>query len=117
LAFHHYKREYGRETIGFIFHRDGKCCCYCGRHLKRAEATVDHYMPRFLGGSDDPANLRLACFGCNNLKGGMHPDEWEPIAATLRAKAAGRLSRYELRVLTLQRATPYWKLKYGEGVS
>ncbi len=31
--------------------------------------TLDHIVPRAHGGSDDPSNLRLACFQCNTLRG------------------------------------------------
>lgn len=31
--------------------------------------TLDHIIPRSLGGSDDPANLRLACRQCNIARG------------------------------------------------
>lgn len=35
---------------------------------KRLTATVDHIIPRALGGSDDRENLQLAHFGCNASK-------------------------------------------------
>jgi hypothetical protein len=37
--------------------------------------TLDHYVPRKAGGSDELANLVLACFRCNNDKGSLHPDD------------------------------------------
>ncbi|OZM81200.1 hypothetical protein CFP66_17670 [Pseudonocardia sp. MH-G8] len=31
--------------------------------------TVDHVIPRIMGGTNDPANLQAACGPCNRLKG------------------------------------------------
>lgn len=63
-------------------HRDGRQCQHCNRRvrivkLKAGErqpkdmATEDHVIPRSAGGSDDLANLLLACFPCNNDRGDM----------------------------------------------
>ena len=42
-------------------------CEYCRMHQSLQGATfhVEHVMPRSTGGSDDPANLCLACPSCN----------------------------------------------------
>ena len=34
-----------------------------------AHATLEHIIPRGLGGSDEPDNLAVACQRCNQLKG------------------------------------------------
>jgi 5-methylcytosine-specific restriction endonuclease McrA len=51
-----------------IFRRDGYRCQYCGRRLSRL--TVDHVVPRRLGGQHRWDNLVSACPGCNRRKGG-----------------------------------------------
>nr|WP_295662232.1 HNH endonuclease signature motif containing protein [Polymorphobacter sp.] len=43
-----------------------RVCAYCGS-VERL--TLDHVIPRILGGSDDGANLVPACRSCNSSKG------------------------------------------------
>jgi 5-methylcytosine-specific restriction endonuclease McrA len=49
-----------------ILRRDGFICQYCGQEAD----TVDHVIPRRLGGLDDDQNLLSACYKCNLAKGG-----------------------------------------------
>jgi hypothetical protein len=51
-------------------------CGYCGiREVDAgAELTVDHFQPRFQGGSDALDNLVYCCHACNEFKG----DYWQP---------------------------------------
>lgn len=51
-----------------IFRRDNYTCQYCGKHA--ASLTVDHIIPRHLGGKEIWTNLVTACSSCNHLKGG-----------------------------------------------
>lgn len=51
-----------------IFRRDNHTCQYCGRN--DVELTLDHVIPRHLGGSHTWENLVTACRGCNHVKGG-----------------------------------------------
>lgn len=46
----------------------GTKCVKCGKRLNLNTATVDHVMPRALGGTDELSNLRPMCFGCNREK-------------------------------------------------
>ncbi|MCS7310244.1 MAG: HNH endonuclease [Armatimonadota bacterium] len=50
-----------------IFARDDYTCQYCGYRGK--DLTVDHVVPRRLGGSDDWENLVTCCRKCNLKKG------------------------------------------------
>lgn len=44
-------------------------CRYCGFGPLRLEnSTLDHIEPKSRGGTDDPANLLLSCFRCNQRK-------------------------------------------------
>jgi hypothetical protein len=68
------RRHMVRERAG---HRSE----YCGiRQVDMPFVTfhVDHIIPRQHGGTDDPANLALACYHCNLHKGpnlsGIDPD-------------------------------------------
>ncbi len=52
-----------------VLARDGYTCQYCGCRLFRiSDQTVDHILPRSLGGSNWGENLRAACACCNGLK-------------------------------------------------
>jgi 5-methylcytosine-specific restriction endonuclease McrA len=50
-----------------ILRRDGHRCQYCG--TTSPPLTVDHVLPRSLGGRDTWENLVTACVRCNNRKG------------------------------------------------
>lgn len=56
-----------------IFRRDNYTCQYCGRQL--SNLTIDHVIPRRLGGKTDWGNVVAACPRCNHLKGGMTPNQ------------------------------------------
>lgn len=51
-----------------IIIRDGGTCCYC--NSTRGPMTVDHIIPKNMGGSDSWENMVCACERCNNKKGG-----------------------------------------------
>jgi 5-methylcytosine-specific restriction endonuclease McrA len=51
-----------------VFRRDGYTCQYCG--VQTADLTIDHVVPRHLGGRHRWDNLVSACPDCNRLKGG-----------------------------------------------
>lgn len=58
--------------------RNGGRCYLCGEPLTLETMTVDHYVPRALGGSNRRANLRLACAPCNHRKGCAPPPGYAP---------------------------------------
>lgn len=71
-----YKVSVSREQRLAIYDRDGWECQICSRDVEPAlhpnhtfAATLDHIIPRSLGGSDDPENLRLAHRICNSARG------------------------------------------------
>ena len=53
-----------------IIRRDG-CCQMCGSDER---LSVDHIVPRTLGGDDNPNNLQVLCSSCNSSKGGRFFD-------------------------------------------
>lgn len=57
-----------------ILRRDNYTCRYCGDSPPDVKLTVDHVMPRALGGTDDPSNLVAACGPCNSGKSSATPD-------------------------------------------
>jgi len=56
-----------------IFRRDNFTCQYCGKHFD--DLTVDHVIPRRLGGKHVWTNLVTACAVCNHRKGGRLAEE------------------------------------------
>lgn len=55
-----------------VLERDGARCRYCG---SAKHPTIDHVVPKSRGGSDEPANLVVACRSCNARKGDRTPGE------------------------------------------
>jgi 5-methylcytosine-specific restriction endonuclease McrA len=53
-----------------VIRRDG-CCQMCGTEER---LSVDHIVPRTLGGSDSLDNLQVLCSSCNSAKGGRFFD-------------------------------------------
>jgi 5-methylcytosine-specific restriction endonuclease McrA len=51
-----------------IFRRDKYTCQYCG--ARGLNLTLDHVVPRRLGGTHSWENLVTACESCNHHKGG-----------------------------------------------
>lgn len=58
-----------------VLARDGAICHYCG--VTRRWMQVDHVVPRTKGGTDDLANLVVACRRCNSSKGNRDLEEWQ----------------------------------------
>ena len=56
-----------------IFARDRNSCQYCGRRQRTSELSLDHVIPRSLGGKSIWTNVVCACTGCNVKKGGRTP--------------------------------------------
>jgi 5-methylcytosine-specific restriction endonuclease McrA len=56
-----------------VFHRDGHECQYCG--ARNTDLTIDHVVPRRLGGVRRWENLVTACRKCNLRKAGRTPHQ------------------------------------------
>ena len=56
-----------------VFRRDNHTCQYCGTRPQRP--TLDHVIPRHLGGEHSWENLVTACPACNHRKGGRTTDQ------------------------------------------
>jgi 5-methylcytosine-specific restriction endonuclease McrA len=61
-------RPHVRLSKREIFRRDHYTCQYCGSRSGRM--TIDHLVPRHLGGDHSWTNLVTACPACNLKKGG-----------------------------------------------
>jgi 5-methylcytosine-specific restriction endonuclease McrA len=51
-----------------IYKRDNFSCQYCGSKPGTEELTIDHIMPKSLGGKTNWKNCVVACVGCNVKK-------------------------------------------------
>ena len=52
-----------------IIAKTGGVCAACGKMLERQKVTIDHYVPKYCGGTDDERNLVPLCRNCNRQKG------------------------------------------------
>ena len=60
-----------------IFLKYGGRCAYCGCELGTIKnMQVDHVVPRFSGGTDEPENLAPSCRTCNNFKRSFTVEEF-----------------------------------------
>jgi 5-methylcytosine-specific restriction endonuclease McrA len=56
-----------------IFARDRNRCQYCGKKYPTSELSLDHIIPRSMGGKSAWDNIVCACTKCNVKKGGRTP--------------------------------------------
>jgi 5-methylcytosine-specific restriction endonuclease McrA len=72
---HHVKRPYPELRLSrrSVFARDGHTCVYCGA---TRELTLDHVIPRRLGGMTSWDNLVACCRTCNIKKGDKTLTQW-----------------------------------------
>ena len=52
-----------------IIEGEKRICYICGRKLPLEDLTVDHVIPKSMGGSNQEYNLKCCCRLCNTLKG------------------------------------------------
>lgn len=57
------------------FQRDQYLCQYCGVALTSSQITIDHIIPKALGGSGSFLNCVSSCFPCNNYKKNRTPEQ------------------------------------------
>jgi len=58
-----------------VMRRDNYSCAYCGKKLKNNDLTIDHILPKSLGGKNTFLNCVTACFPCNSRKGNRALEE------------------------------------------
>lgn len=78
-----------------VLQKHGFCCVYCGRNAGEVRLEIDHVIPVSQGGTNDEANLTVACFACNRGRGAAPIDgtfcEWL-LAQQLRDDVVGDLA-------------------------
>lgn len=58
-----------------IYARDCNICQYCGKRYPSSELSLDHIIPRSMGGRSTWSNIVCACTRCNVKKGGRTPKQ------------------------------------------
>ncbi|NLO83054.1 MAG: HNH endonuclease [Clostridiales bacterium] len=72
-----------KSLKSYIYERDERKCRFCSKHLKYHQASLDHYLPKSQGGTNDVFNLILSCKNCNNTKKSSVPDDYEELMINL----------------------------------
>lgn len=78
-----------------IYRRDGKRCLWCNGW---GQKTLDHFVPRSLGGTDETENLFTACMRCNRRRGNQS-------ALAYACMKRGRVAPAEVLARILDRLT------------
>jgi 5-methylcytosine-specific restriction endonuclease McrA len=96
--------KYSRKIILL---RDQYICQYCGYAGTNKDMTIDHIVPKSLGGEHSFTNCVAACKGCNITKGARRPEE-------ANMKLINNIKHYNsalsLEYVTLKNKHPEWKL-------
>jgi len=69
----------GKQKVKFsranVLMRDRCRCQYCGGKFSARDLTFDHVTPRCQGGKTVWENIVMACWPCNDGKGGRRPEQ------------------------------------------
>ena len=101
-----------------LFKRDHSSCQYCGARPGSAELTIDHVVPRSLGGTSTWENCVLACVACNARKANRTPEQARmrlrkhPVRPTWKPLYASSPIRIESWSRFLSEA--YWNVSLDE---
>lgn len=63
-----------KDKIAFLYKKYGYDCFICKEPFGTEKPTIEHWIPRALGGSDDISNLRLTHKACNVMKSDTLPN-------------------------------------------
>lgn len=89
------------EKRASIYEADGHKCVYCGKDLSdekiqhEHERTLDHLIPRSLGGSHGAHNLLTACGSCNSARQNLSIKDWNKLLKSrgINGKLPGRITK------------------------
>jgi 5-methylcytosine-specific restriction endonuclease McrA len=73
-----------RYRRGRIYRKCNGRCHYCGCLLNYEDCTLDHVIPRTLGGETTDDNLVISCYECNQLKGDR--DAHDPVVRSIKKR-------------------------------
>lgn len=60
----------------FLYQQQGGRCAYCNKPLSIRQATLDHVVPKCMGGPATRENQKVACKPCNCKKADKPPHVW-----------------------------------------
>ena len=78
IVLQHYDRLPKRDikfTRESVIQRDNYICAYCGKKFKKDYLTIDHILPKSLGGKNTWKNTVASCKACNNRKADRTPEQ------------------------------------------
>jgi 5-methylcytosine-specific restriction endonuclease McrA len=58
-----------------VLRRDNYTCSYCQKKYKNGNLTIDHVLPKSLGGQNSFTNCVAACLSCNSKKANRTPEQ------------------------------------------
>ncbi len=67
-AFNRYKKYRKKARKWLLGENERALCAICGNEFRGAELTLDHIIPRRLGGKDELSNFQLLCLPCHTEK-------------------------------------------------
>lgn len=89
-----YKRKKVHKKVReAVIKRDGLQCAYCGKNRQIKNLSLDHITPVKSGGTNDPSNLVMACYKCNEKKAHMSAVEYVNLAIDRGEHISGWLAR------------------------
>lgn len=99
-----------------LFLRDMFQCQYCGDTFEPHELTLDHYIPRSMGGKTTWENSLTACRTCNHKKGASL---WKPLRLPYKPDYYHLVNKWKSTRVRVRHPAwlKYLNLKEGENVS
>lgn len=106
-----------------IFRRDGDACQYCAKSFAKRELTIDHVVPRSMGGRSTWDNVVCCCVACNRKKGGKTPEQANMKLLCRPVKPAASLfSNLHVKAVRYEEWEPflsfvdmsYWNVELGD---
>ncbi len=61
----------------YLYLRDHQKCYFCGKSMPYNKVSIDHYLPKSMGGTDEVFNLVTSCKSCNGSKKNIIPGDVE----------------------------------------
>ncbi len=68
------RREKKRNLKTEVWKKTNGICAICGKMIPDDKRTIDHFLPKYHGGTDDFRNLVPLCKTCNKRKGSRITD-------------------------------------------
>lgn len=74
-------------------------CGYCGVFLHEHELTIDHVIPKSMGGSNGLSNLMCSCKTCNSSKGTKSLEDYRLYISIGKSKYSGVITTTQYKQL------------------